>query len=136
MTFLRHLGRSVRLKTFLQTAKHVKCCWVLSLFCLGFFVAKRSLWTLFLGPFSRAKTTYKFIWKNVLIWSFQTLPIWFPKDVGEGRMGGVGGGRYIVYPSNQSDSVKSIYSFSVSKNAFFSSDSTSVTKETGIIATA
>ena len=51
-------------------------------------------------------------------------------------MGGVGGGRYIVYPSNQSDSVKSIYSFSVSKNAFFSSDSTSVTSETGIIATA
>ena len=27
---------------------------------LGLFVLKRSLWTVFLGPFQRAETTYKF----------------------------------------------------------------------------
>ena len=32
--------------------------------CLGFFVLKRSPWTLFLGPSSRAKTTYNLRWNS------------------------------------------------------------------------
>ena len=67
MTFLRHLGKSVKLKTYPRTVRCVKRSWGSGFFCLGFFVLKRSLWTPTLGPFPCAKTTYKLLWnsKNV-----------------------------------------------------------------------
>ena len=65
--FLRHLGKSVRLKAYPHTLKHVKRSWGLGFFCLGFFALKRSLWTPFLGPFPWVKSKYKLHWnsKNV-----------------------------------------------------------------------
>ena len=43
MTFLRHLGKSVRLKSSQHAVRHVKCSWESGGFYLGFFVLKRSL---------------------------------------------------------------------------------------------
>ena len=89
MTFLRHLEKSVRRKAYPRAVRYIKRSWESEGVCyelpsvpkaeargirvwsrwkiLGFFVLKRSLWTLFLESFPRAKTTYKFLWnsKNV-----------------------------------------------------------------------
>ena len=59
MAFLKHLGKSVRLRAYPRTVGYVKHSLESWVFCLGFFVLKRSLWTLFLGPFPCAKTTCK-----------------------------------------------------------------------------
>ena len=64
MTFLRYLGKSVRLKAYPRTVRCVKRRSGSGGFCLGFFVLKRSPWTLFLEPFPRAKTTYKLLWNS------------------------------------------------------------------------
>ena len=67
MMFLRHLGKSVKLKTYPCTIRHVKGRWGSGGFPFGFFVLKRSLWILFLGIFPCPQTTHKLLWnsKNV-----------------------------------------------------------------------
>ena len=67
MTSLRHLGKTLGWRPIHAPKTRKTQLGVWGFFCLGFFVLKRSLWTLFLGPFPRAKTTYKLLWnsKNV-----------------------------------------------------------------------
>ena len=67
MMFLRHLGKSVKLKTYPCTIRHVKGRWGSVGFPFGFFVLKRSLWILFLGIFPCPQTMHKLLWnsKNV-----------------------------------------------------------------------
>ena len=67
MIFLRHLEKSVKLKTYPCTIRHVKGRWGSGGFPFGFFVLKRSLWILFLGIFPCPQTMHKLLWnsKNV-----------------------------------------------------------------------
>ena len=61
----RHLGKSVRLKAYLCTVRCIKCSWVFRGFLfMIFFVLKRSLWMLYIGPFPTAETTYKLLWNS------------------------------------------------------------------------
>ena len=61
ITFLRHLGKLVRQKTYPHTVRHVEHSWGSGSFFSVFFVLKRSLLMLFLGPFSCAKTMHKLL---------------------------------------------------------------------------
>ena len=64
ITFLRYLGKSVKLKAYQCHVRHVKHSWGSGSFCLGLFILKISLYTLFFGPFPLAKTTYKLLWNS------------------------------------------------------------------------
>ena len=67
MTFLRHLGKSVRLKPSPHTIRHVKQSWGSGGFLFRVFCLEKISMNPILRPFPHAKTMYKLLWnsKNV-----------------------------------------------------------------------
>ena len=64
MMLLRHLGKSISLKAYPCTVRHVKDILGSGFFCLGFFCLQKISMNRFLGHFQRAKTMLKLLWNS------------------------------------------------------------------------